>query len=489
MIGVFDIRNFLSLGKTGSGRFTHKIERGKFLSSEKVFVRKEMTSPRVARQEVLAQELFRLLLPTQPETRLAWHPINGTYYVLSEEIPNYRLLPMTPHEFTNGQYTGLGQILLGALFLQEIDLKNGNVGISGNQVIKIDGDWSFAFIRDPSFFTYQPEQTITTSMIETLPYPKFYAFNWLDLIFENVAQSRSRIVDPAALCNASSFRREVNQAILKILLLPESYLERLVDAFIPAGGSRYLDFLKQRRNELKQSALQSLSFKAYLSSPQAANDAQMHWNYIKAFKVQGDYPILSEQDHECFKAQFDSSFRMLQESSSMSRSSRINSNVESRLEVEHVREDQQIEIDHFSSVAKFPRIPVWKSFLSGFFIGGALILSFILLRVIDVMTFGLSLPLTVTISAAMVLSAGLLMGAITKALWPQVDGNKAEPKKTNKNQNQIPSFVDSAKERIGSFKELTHSAETLLNSGKINTQQSQPALKQGNFDDNPSFGP
>ncbi|WP_133130269.1 TMEM198/TM7SF3 family protein [Legionella yabuuchiae] len=470
-----DIRTFYASGAAGRGKFRHKIQRGRIQSTNKIFISKEMESPAVARQEVLAQEFFRLLLPTQPETRLAHHPVLGTYYVLSEEVPNYCSLPNTPDEFTRGGYLGLGQIMLGSLFLQEIDLKNGNIGLSGNQVVKIDGDWCFASIREPSFYSNKPNQTITANMIAKLPYPTFYVFNWLDIQIQNVAYPTSTIINPATLCNASLFRLEVNQAMLKILLLPDAYLEKFVEAFIPVGGIRFINFLKQRRKELELSALQNESFRAYLSSMQAASDKDVHWNYIRDFVVHGTEKVLSKRDHEPLKSLIDSSFDRLRQNIGLDARAKRLPQAISR-ETHAARTNTQIEVNTKQPVKKG-----WKSFLGGFIFGAALISALILLRVIDVMTFGLSMPLTITLSAAIVLSAGLVAGAMATTLWPIGTKQSAKPTKENYVLKLKPAqdqFVQTIRDQLSQFFKRSKAADSFLNPvSKVNPEFNSKAAK------------
>lgn len=109
----------------------------------------------------------------------------------------------------------LGQVLVVAMFLQETDLKNGNIGLDDqSRVAKIDGDWCFSEGR------IKNKYGLTPSAIASLPYPKdFHAFNWLDLVKEGIASPTSEIVNPELrhpeLRNAPQFQAEVNQAIMK----------------------------------------------------------------------------------------------------------------------------------------------------------------------------------------------------------------------------------------------------------------------------------
>ena len=263
--------------------FRHKMSRGKLSDSTKNWFCKEAETPAVAKLEVLAQEFFRLIIPHQPETRLAINKVSQVHYVLSEEIEGYRKLPRgESRKFENGTYSGLGQAMVCALFLEEHDLKNGNIGLDAhNRVIKIDGDWSFASTQgiDKAAFS------LTEDGIAQLPYPMgIRAFNWLDYIQETMSYSTSQIVRPALSSNLA-FRNEVNQALLKIVSLPDSFINHFVDQHISAGGKQYSDLIQQRAHELRNICLQNKSFQAYLDTQEASEVRQNIQNQIHPFII------------------------------------------------------------------------------------------------------------------------------------------------------------------------------------------------------------
>jgi hypothetical protein len=201
--------------------YSHDIIRGKLKGSDKVWIRKEISDPADARLELLAQEFFRLIIPHQPETRIAKDPTTGVFYILSEEVRGYKALPVNQGEsFSDGTFTGLGQVLTTSMFLEETDLKNGNLGLNNkNQVIKIDGDCCF-------WQLYFPEKlfTLNQEAIASLPYPKgYFVYNWLGFFSLGEKQKNSDIVKPE-LGQSAQFGAEVNQALLKIYLLPTEYI-------------------------------------------------------------------------------------------------------------------------------------------------------------------------------------------------------------------------------------------------------------------------
>lgn len=275
-------------GKIGTGvRFSHDVRRGVLLNNPKTWICKQINKPKIAELEVLAQEFFRVIIPDQPETRLAVDPTTNQHYVLSEEVQGYRNLPRNEaKKFNDGTYTGLGQVMLISMFIQEIDLKNGNLGLDANKKVKkIDGDWSFAGAAGRPF--NDKEFELTPDGIANLPYPTgYYAFNWLDLINENEKKPNSSIVNQE-LCNSPQFRAEVNEAMFKICLLPDSFIELFVTSQISGiSGERqtYIELIKARRDELKQSALQNNSFVEYLKTDTAKIDARDLFEQMKSIQ-------------------------------------------------------------------------------------------------------------------------------------------------------------------------------------------------------------
>ena len=299
---ALDIRFFKSSPIKKLCEMKHSVDRGRMPLSTIDWFRKEIVNATETSIEALAQEFFRLIIPNQPRTYTAINLALKTHYILSEEIIGYNVLPEGKQsQFSSGDYTGLGQITLTAAFLQEIDLKNGNIGINAqHQVIKIDGDWCFASLQDPK--VYKKETlALTPELINDLPYPRNYAaHHWLDLRKSGKPHLTSTIVNPIQLSTASHFRAEINQAMLKILLLPRSYLRKFVDAFMPVGpiADTYIAFLQERQAQLKVCALQNASFQAYLPTLLALDEARKLFLHIRDFMVNGYYSVVSVYDHD-----------------------------------------------------------------------------------------------------------------------------------------------------------------------------------------------
>jgi len=275
--------------------FSHVMSRGMIKGSNKIWICKEAHDPAIAKREMLAQEYFRLIIPHQPETRLLRNSITNVYYILSEEVPGYQPLPRgAPKLFYDRfGYTGLGQVLVCAMYLQETDLKNGNIGINSNyQVIKIDGDWCFSSLS--KIFRDKPFK-ITPNTITALPYPEdFHAYHWLDVVLSGIEQVQSSLVEPAMIV-APLFRKSVNEAILRICLIPSGFITRFVDAHIPVRFAAfcYISLLNTRRNELSESILENASFQSYLYTTEATSVAKEMVDQMKSFQTNGQHFIIS----------------------------------------------------------------------------------------------------------------------------------------------------------------------------------------------------
>lgn len=284
---IFDYNQFVGSKPQKAHAATHMFTEGAFPGHSSNWIVKIADNPVIARHEVLAQEFFRLFIPHQPQTRIAKD--EKDYFVCSEKVESYKSLPYGEGKlFEDGTYTGLGQAILVAVFLQEVDLKNGNIGLDKDgRVIKIDGDQCLASLLDERLhFSLTPE------VIANLPSKgDFAANNWLDDKRTNSFFLPSKILNPIALSKNDLFRGEINQATLKICLMPDEFIEKFVEFYIPEENeisrNSYIDLIKNRRNTLKLSAVQNDSFRHYLYKPEAQDDAKSFLEQMRNFQVGG----------------------------------------------------------------------------------------------------------------------------------------------------------------------------------------------------------
>lgn len=243
--------------------------------------------------ELFSQNFYRLLLANQPEYRYMLHVdgITKTYYVLSEYQQFFSTIPEDMgHNFENGLFKGLGHIVLIAMFLEETDLKNGNIGLvtqpdGSSLVIKLDGDYSLA-----SFRPYQQiqEEMITSEKIDILPFShKCKSYNWLDLINQYSSRIESKIINPG-LNNNILIRNEINGSILKILMLNRQILECFVNATIPItlsfNNENLISYICNRQRLLLEAAFKNTSFLSYLDSEHAIELITEFNSYLHAFR-------------------------------------------------------------------------------------------------------------------------------------------------------------------------------------------------------------
>lgn len=286
-------------------RYRHKVIKGTLNNDPgKSWIRKEAHNPGEAKIEVLAQEFLRLIIPYQPETLVEQDASTGVCYIFSEEVLGYRPLPPDQAiNFSNGHYTGLGRAMLCALFLSEIDLKNGNIGLNDRgQVIKIDGDQCFGgrYYREKSLL-----DDISVQALAALPYPVNTIYNnWLDIIYLNQTFPESYILSPV-LSNDLQFRKEVNQALLMICVLPDELIERFVDAYTPAAGNYFLNLIQDRRDALRHVALQNESFRFYVITADANDALRSIKAQALSFKKYGLGLIIPEDRNVQLAAQMD----------------------------------------------------------------------------------------------------------------------------------------------------------------------------------------
>ncbi|MCX7115948.1 MAG: hypothetical protein NTW08_08600 [Gammaproteobacteria bacterium] len=272
-----------------SGKKSHDIRLATISGSKKTWVVKEMEDElETAQRECLAQEFFRLIIRHQPETKLGFDKKTKQYVVLSEEVEGYRAFPSgESQKFSDGTYTGLGHAMACALFLQEVDLKNGNIGLDKHQrVIKIDGDWCFSQLKPTHS---EKGYALTPEGLHNLPRPVgFYTFNWLDLTRQGFSSVNSQII-PNDLQMNPRFRDEVNQALARIIFMPTEVMERLAEKIVDKSErEQYVVLLKERQFELKLAASENPSFVAYADSLACEQDLlEYHHMHLSRFQVAG----------------------------------------------------------------------------------------------------------------------------------------------------------------------------------------------------------
>jgi hypothetical protein len=311
-VGGSSFSHTMSIVKKQPPAFSNKEEASRQKYQNNWFEKKDIESKLLLGLiELVAQEFRRANLPTHPKTRIGVNSNTNKYSVLSKGVEGYQSLDSLPEEdiragIKKGSIKGLGSVLILALFLAEIDLKLGNLGLDkdGN-VVNIDGDLCFSSLFD--VYKYK-NFDIISSDIDQLPYINhYYACNWLDLLqYIKADDSVRRKDDPKTIDPSISqlphFRKEVNQAILNIICLPDEWIRHFVESYVSdefqipqdAEGRTFEKFstilinqMIDRRDQLRTAALSNTYFKNYLLTKEAKADLKQHIAYLENFKVAG----------------------------------------------------------------------------------------------------------------------------------------------------------------------------------------------------------
>jgi hypothetical protein len=279
-------------------------------------------------EEVVAQELFRLILPSHPKTR--WikdkriRPDGSRvsdYYVASKAIPGVDTLffydnPVCYQAILNGEIRGLGGIQVVSLWLNETDFKAGNVVcVENGEIVKLDGGLCFTEGK-PEFESLWAGKnfTITSNDLKELPLLTDYdAHNWLGWFSWDDYNTKTKIKTKnltSLLAQAAPhisayppYKEEINQALLRIMLLPETLIRYFVNCYVPNSdrmdGEELVRVILDRQTQLVQAAHKIESFVTYQASDKVQKDILEYVNYLKSFKTMGKSVLLTDIKENC----------------------------------------------------------------------------------------------------------------------------------------------------------------------------------------------
>jgi hypothetical protein len=254
----------------------------------------------VAGRELVIQELFRLLMPQQPKTRIAKNDDNEMF-VMSKEVADAVPMSSLPKEdlrrgLNDGSIHGLGSILVASLVFNEVDVRLPNLMVDKNgQVVKIDGDWTLAAMRDDRF-----SSQITAADINALPRIENYTtYNWLDYVeikslnSAYALQPDKTILGPELQSNPG-IRSEINETMLQILTLPNDFFKTFISKYLadPLEINSIHEELMFTQAQLRKAALKNPSFRDYAASNAAEVSANKFIANITNFKVMSDVYVL-----------------------------------------------------------------------------------------------------------------------------------------------------------------------------------------------------
>lgn len=242
--------------------------------------------------EVIAKELARLICPEwQPKARLITDA-TGLEYVGTKEVPAFKSLsdidPLTLFNLLNeNKLTGLGFICVFSLVLNETDLHTNNIGKDQeNNIVYIDADYAF-YRYQQSDLSDANQNRITTEDLNALPSLRTYKpSNWLFTYYhdKHIHDDKNPL---SFLKHNTRFQREVNQACLYFMLLSSSLIDEFFESY--CQNKSILDDLKNelqnRISQLSSAAMNRPSFRQYLLSDDASNDARLFGIQVQNFKT------------------------------------------------------------------------------------------------------------------------------------------------------------------------------------------------------------
>jgi hypothetical protein len=273
----------------------------------------------LAGRELVAQEFYRLLMPWQPKTRIAIDD-KSNFYILSKSTVGTQAIPMQDMDIAtvqdallHGFIKGYGKISVANLFLNEVDAKAGNMLVNNRtgELVKIDGDWCFARLQGGD---HAIGSDITAADIARLPMVQDYQpYNWADLYQEGTLNS-NYVTHPKdnilhdSLPSNKKFRREVNEGLLNILMMPKEFLETFVKSYIhnPAEVALLTAELQDRSVQMRNAALNDPAFRKYMKSSAAEKYMEKCINKMLEFNTQGKNSLIKnpEEMRAAFRAEF-----------------------------------------------------------------------------------------------------------------------------------------------------------------------------------------
>jgi len=266
--------------------------------------------------ETITQELLRLVIPGQPKTAVVLNTTTTEgdghvkYWTRSKGIPNFRVFNKQDdvlEAVIRGKRPGFGEACVLAWFVDNNDFKPNNLGVgsfgSEQRIFTLDGELGFGhlhFDRENAIY-----DDIGSIALTYLPRPMacHEPFNWVGyrVRSQDVPQDNCEFDQ---LIMSKPFHLEVNQAILKILLLSDEMLEKFINRYVVEniripdeeefGDGKnvplrqfLLQTLIRRRDKLQTAALANSYFCNFLASSAASDCLSTTLTYWQDFHTTG----------------------------------------------------------------------------------------------------------------------------------------------------------------------------------------------------------
>lgn len=269
-----------------------------------IWYSKKMGSYTNAVMELIAQEFFRLLIPSHPKTRLV---LNGEEedprhpsYITSKQVPGFKGMHEVPihiiqQKLNDGTLKFFGDTTIAALWLNEGDYKFGNLGVDKDfNATKIDGNNCFILLQEKG---EDCNFDLSKLDLNQLPYvPDNLADNWLDIVRNGELKHKGSIIPE--MYSSPFLGAELNRGLLKIITMSDALIRQFVQAYLGENSrleGQLVDLLIQRRDALEKCALRNGHFRHYLKTQQATEDLRGHVQAVYDFQTTNKRPLLEQE--------------------------------------------------------------------------------------------------------------------------------------------------------------------------------------------------
>lgn len=319
------------------------------LSTGKEYIYKDTKgSQNLKFTEVIGQEIFRLVMPHHPEYRFVLDDNKEIIGVISEKVSGKQLKeqsyknkdskvlePGSLEKICDRKYTMAGGIHVCSIFTGEVDLRMTNLFATDKKLfskedrklVKIDGDWMFAHLDKDSAF----KAVIPKGALEDLPFlnsnspddsKKLCVWNWFGQVRFGVdhhldENHQKYVAKLQGLQNNPQYRDEVNESVLKILLMDDVTLKGFLSLYLDdvRNGDEikhilFLD-LSATRQQLYKDAMQNESLIEYMKTNKSKNVAESFKKTLEEFQNNNKKLLTQDSDITAMQDRVDQTFNTI----------------------------------------------------------------------------------------------------------------------------------------------------------------------------------
>jgi hypothetical protein len=243
------------------------------------------------------------------------------------------------------KYAGFGVAVMVKYILEDLDDKLPNLADTDGQIVAIDFDCCLSELSLPETIEelglkLDEVSRVSSEDIESLPRLSsngFTPYNWLSMKMKGKLWTNSDFAygdksaansDLVAIGLDPKFRREVNNTLLNLILLPKELLSRFLNSYIDPRALEWdqlcvadllldkqikdiLNFFDKRPDKFKAAALGSEKFTTYLFAPNSREDLNAMINEILSFKTISNIPLVPPDQRQIIANQIRANYENL----------------------------------------------------------------------------------------------------------------------------------------------------------------------------------